>query len=83
MANLEDEAEADRRNFLAACGKFAAVTPPAITLLLSTTLTSEAISTSGARGNNGVGNGIDPQPPGNPPINDGSGTGPGNPGNRP
>ncbi|MEO7299478.1 MAG: FecR domain-containing protein [Verrucomicrobiota bacterium] len=33
-------------------------------------------------GNNGVGNGIDPQPPGNPPINDGPGTGPGNPGNQ-
>ncbi len=34
------------------------------------------------RGNNGVGNGIDPPPPGNPPVNDGPGTGPGNPGNR-
>lgn len=34
------------------------------------------------RGNNGVGNGIDPQPPGNPPQNDGVGTGPGNPGNK-
>ena len=34
------------------------------------------------KGNNGVGNGEDPQPPGNPPINDGAGTGPGNPGNR-
>jgi hypothetical protein len=34
------------------------------------------------KGNNGVGNGIDPQPPGNPPVNDGPGTGPGNPGNR-
>jgi hypothetical protein len=33
-------------------------------------------------GNNGVGNGVDPQPPGNPPINDGPGTGPGNPGAR-
>ena len=33
-------------------------------------------------GNNGVGNGEDPQPPGNPPINDGPGTGPGNPGNQ-
>jgi len=33
-------------------------------------------------GNNGVGNGVDPQPPGNPPINDGPGTGPGNPGNQ-
>jgi hypothetical protein len=36
---------------------------------------------SPTRGNNGVGNGIDPQPPGNPPVNDGPGTGPGNPGN--
>ena len=36
-----------------------------------------------AKGNNGVGNGEDPQPPGNPPINDGPGTGPGQPGNRP
>lgn len=34
------------------------------------------------KGNNGVGNGFDPQPPGNPPINDGPGTGLGNPGNR-
>jgi len=34
------------------------------------------------KGNNGVGNGIDPQPPGNPPVNDGPGTGPGNPGNK-
>src|SRR6266436_433878 len=34
------------------------------------------------KGNNGVGNGIDPPPPGNPPVNDGPGTGPGNPGNR-
>jgi hypothetical protein len=33
------------------------------------------------KGNNGVGNGEDPQPPGNPPVNDGPGTGPGNPGN--
>ena len=36
----------------------------------------------GPKGNNGVGNGSDPQPPGNPPINDGPGTGPGNPGNK-
>jgi hypothetical protein len=33
-------------------------------------------------GNNGVGNGLEPQPPGEPPINDGPGTGPGNPGQR-
>lgn len=40
------------------------------------------ISPTKPKGNNGVGNGIDPQPPGNPPVNDGPGTGPGNPGNR-
>jgi len=34
-------------------------------------------------GNNGVGNGLDPQPPGNPPPNDLLGTSPGNPGNNP
>jgi hypothetical protein len=34
------------------------------------------------KGNNGVGNGIDAQPPGNPPVNDGKGTSPGKPGNR-
>jgi hypothetical protein len=37
---------------------------------------------SPTKGNNGVGNGEDGQPPGNPPVNDGQGTGPGNPGNR-
>ncbi|MCI5117223.1 MAG: hypothetical protein D3913_04550 [Candidatus Electrothrix sp. LOE1_4_5] len=37
---------------------------------------------SGDNGNNGVGNGEDPQPPGNPPINDGTGAGPGKPGNK-
>jgi hypothetical protein len=30
--------------------------------------------------NNGVGNGLDLQPPGDPPLNDGPGSGPGNPG---
>ena len=53
----------DRRAFLASCGRFAAVTPPALTLLLSTSLTSDAIARSGAhghggpKGNNGYGNG--------------------------
>lgn len=37
----------DRREFLNTCGKFAAITPPVITLLLSTTLTSDAIAHSG------------------------------------
>lgn len=37
------------------------------------------LSGGGSKGNNGLGNGIDPQPPGNPPVNDGPGTSPGNP----
>src|SRR3954451_7628233 len=81
---MTDEDE-DRRKFLATCGKFAVVTPPAITMLLSTSLTSDAIAASNnsfAKGNNGPGNGVDGQPPGNPPINDGPGTSPGNPGNQ-
>ena len=53
----------DRRKFLAAAGRFAAITPPAITMLLSTSLTSDAIASSGnwggkgGKGNNGYGNG--------------------------
>jgi len=62
MRNPEAEvaSAADRRKFLAACGKFAVVTPPAITLLLSTSLTSDAIAQSAGghpKGNNGWGNG--------------------------
>jgi hypothetical protein len=61
MHNQENEAElADRRKFLASCGKFAVVTPPAITMLLSTSLTSDAIAATGGtsfRPNNGFGNG--------------------------
>ncbi|MCI5157033.1 MAG: hypothetical protein D3906_01085 [Candidatus Electrothrix sp. AUS1_2] len=40
------------------------------------------VNPGGGKGNNGVGNGEDPQPRGNPPINDGAGTSPGNPGNK-
>jgi len=46
----EDDADADRRKFLATCGKFAVVTPPAITMLLSTSLHSSAIAHSGGGG---------------------------------
>lgn len=45
--------------------------------------TGQGVSQGGPRGNNGLGNGLDPQPPGNPPQNDGPGTSPGNPGNSP
>lgn len=67
------QAGADRRAFLSTAGKFAVVIPPTMSLLLSTTLTSPAIAASGAsvtKGNNGLGNGLDPQPPGSPPPND-------------
>jgi hypothetical protein len=37
----------DRRKFIASCGRFALVTAPAITLLLSTSLNSKAIAHSG------------------------------------
>jgi hypothetical protein len=40
----------DRRKFLAACGRFAVITPPALTMLLSTSLTSKAITRSGGGG---------------------------------
>jgi hypothetical protein len=46
----EPNADQDRRKFMTACGKFAIVTPPAITMLLSTSLTSTAIARSGGRG---------------------------------
>jgi hypothetical protein len=74
-------AQSDRRAFLTTAAKAGILVPPAMTLMLSTSMSSSAIAAS-ARGNNGVGNGLDPQPPGNPPINDGPGTSPGSPGNR-
>jgi hypothetical protein len=43
----------DRRKFLISCGRFAAVTPPVMTLLLSTSLTSTAIAGSGYGGQKG------------------------------
>ena len=88
--NRRVDPERDRREFLVRASKFAAVVPPAMTMLLSTSMNSPAIAQSAApasnggngnssNGNNGVGNGMDPQPPGNPPVNDGAGTGPGTP----
>jgi hypothetical protein len=44
--NQSTEEEA-RRDFLKKAGQFAAVTPPAITLLLGTSLNSNAIAASG------------------------------------
>jgi uncharacterized membrane protein len=55
--DIENTVDDDRRKFLAACGKFAVVTPPALTVLLSTSLTSNAIAQSGGGQNGGGSNG--------------------------
>ncbi|RUU01203.1 hypothetical protein EOD23_21930 [Mesorhizobium sp. USDA-HM6] len=63
---LVSESQA-RRDFLKKAGRFAAVTPPAITLLLGTSLSSKAIAQSGgSRPGNGWGdtNHIHVGPPG-------------------
>ncbi|AZO62118.1 hypothetical protein EOA75_10965 [Mesorhizobium sp. M1A.F.Ca.IN.022.07.1.1] len=63
---LVSEAQA-RRDFLKKAGRFAAVTPPAITVLLGTSLNSRAIAKSGGtRPGNGWGdnNHIHIGPPG-------------------
>lgn len=54
----------DRRAFLAKAGKFALVAP-AITVLLSTSMTSDAIARSGGGCNRGLGNGGEGCDPGN------------------
>jgi len=49
MKNNENESDvtaADKERFLTACGKFAAITPPEIIMLLSTSLVSDAVSVS-------------------------------------
>jgi hypothetical protein len=66
-----------RRNFLK---KGAYIAPAVLTLAVRPGFAKSRYCRQ--RGNNGVGNGLDGQPPGNPPINDGPGTSPGNPGNR-
>jgi hypothetical protein len=40
----------DRRKFLAACGKFAVITPPTLAVMLSTSLSSKAIANSSGGG---------------------------------
>ena len=51
-----------RRRFLASCGKFAVVTPPLVTLMLTEAQRNYAVAHSGGggglnQGNNGFGNG--------------------------
>jgi hypothetical protein len=72
---VDKHTEADtleaRRRFLAKCGKFAVITPPAMTLLLSSTAQNYAVAASGgggqslSQGNNGFGNGGNDGVPGN------------------
>lgn len=45
----KDQADQGRREFLARAGRFAAFTPPAVTLLLHTTMNSPAIAGSGGK----------------------------------
>ena len=47
LPEATDPGTIERREFLERCGRFAAVTTPAITMLLSTTLSSGAIAGSG------------------------------------
>ena len=75
MNPAKQEHDDSRREFV---NKIAYTVP----LILSLKAAPAFASVGSTKGNNGVGNGQDPQPPGNPPINDGPGTGPGNPGNR-
>ncbi|MBX3502619.1 MAG: hypothetical protein KF889_24500 [Alphaproteobacteria bacterium] len=64
MTRPRDQVEA-RRRFLASCGRFALITPPAMTVLLSSTAQNYAAAQSGGaggslprqQGNNGWGNG--------------------------
>jgi hypothetical protein len=46
--------ESDRRKFIAACGRFAVVSGPAITLLLSTSLKSKAAIVASGGGASGT-----------------------------
>lgn len=80
------------RNKVAVCHKEKGKGSPRFTLCVPPSAVSAHLAhgdtcgpcppSASPKGNNGVGNGLDPQPPGNPPVNDGPGTGPGNPGRR-
>jgi len=76
--------EQTRRSFVKTVGY---VAPVIMTLKATPALAQQASNqpqqfSNQPKGNNGLGNGVDGQPPGNPPINDGPGTSPGNPGNQ-
>lgn len=67
----EEEVGNARRQFLKTAGKFAVYTPPAMMMLMKPSHASVMYSVVGRpKGNNGIGNGLDGQPPGNPKPND-------------
>jgi len=70
--NPEEAVGQARRNFLKTAGKFAVYTPPAVMMLMKPGYARMNKSMTGRphHGNNGIGNGLDPQPPGNPKPND-------------
>jgi hypothetical protein len=56
--DFDMEQKLARRKFLEKAGKFAAVTPPAVAVLLATTKANYAVASSGSsHPNNGFGNG--------------------------
>lgn len=58
MKSETPETPTDRRAFLAKCGKYAIVTPPAVTLMLAASKADPSFAGSGfGQGNNGFGNG--------------------------
>lgn len=70
--------ENSKRDFL----KKSAYVVPAILTLKAIPAFAGSGSGRAEKGNNGVGNSQDPQPPGNPPLNDGPASGSGNPGRK-
>jgi hypothetical protein len=52
------QSENDRRSFLKSCGRFAATVPPAMTMMLATSLTSNAIAKSTGAGDAGSGGAV-------------------------
>ncbi|MCD6074315.1 MAG: hypothetical protein K0Q70_1198 [Rhodospirillales bacterium] len=65
MTPNEDKNVEARREFLAKCGKFAAVTPIVMTGMLAASKQNFAVATSGGHANNGYGNGGGDGIPGN------------------
>jgi hypothetical protein len=66
MSQKSEVGADDRRTFLKKCGVFASVTPPAVTFLLSTSMSSKAIAASAGKPGYGFGdpNHIHSGPPG-------------------